>query len=216
VKRLSGLYAITQDTRDVAALLANTEAALRGGASVVQYRNKSVQDVVTRRATASALADLVRAYDALFIVNDDVALAREVHAHGVHLGQSDGDVATVRAAWPDAIIGATCHDRLELADAAVAAGASYVAFGAIYPSSVKPGASAASLSLITTARRRLPVPICAIGGITLVHATAVAQAGAHLLAVISDLYSTPAVDTRAAQFCAAIDAGHQSNAVNES
>ncbi len=102
-------------------------------------------------------------------MNDDVELALESGADGVHLGQGRCGPrvqdARVRLG-PRALIGVSCYDSLERAVAAAHAGADYVAFGSFYASDTKPGTVRAPLSLLAEARRRLGIPVCAIGGIT--------------------------------------------------
>ncbi|HKX38238.1 MAG TPA: thiamine phosphate synthase, partial [Burkholderiales bacterium] len=114
-----------------------------------------------------------------------------------HLGGEDGDLAAARGNLAGKILGASCYDSLEKAQAAVGAGANYVAFGAVFPSPTKPGAVRAPLSLF---RSNLGVPLCAIGGITLDNAPALVAAGASLLAVISDLFEAPDIAARAAAY----------------
>jgi thiamine-phosphate pyrophosphorylase len=192
---LRGLYAITPDTSDTDALLAVAAAVLAGGCRWLQYRNKTA-DAALRRLQATALADLCRAEAAGLIVNDDIELAQTVGAAGVHLGQDDGDlVAARRRLGPNAILGASCYQDFARARAAVAAGASYVAFGAVYPSPTKPAAGRADRALFVRARAELPVPVCAIGGIRLDNAAPLVAAGAQLIAVISDIF--PDIDTPA-------------------
>jgi thiamine-phosphate pyrophosphorylase len=187
---IGGLYAVTPDLADTAVLARRVEAALDGGARAVQYRNKTV-DSALARVQAAALAQVHAARGGLYIVNDDAALAAAVGADGVHLGKDDGDVSRARAlVGPERIIGVSCYDRYELAQAAVAAGADYVAFGSFYPSSVKPGARRAEISLLTRAKA-LGVPVVAIGGITAANAAALFAAGADAVAVISDLFGHP-------------------------
>jgi thiamine-phosphate pyrophosphorylase len=140
---------------------------------------------------------LARRYDVPVIVNDDVELALEVEAAGAHLGRDDGDLAAARERLGGRILGASCYDRRELAEAAVRAGADYVAFGSVFPSLTKPGAVRAPLSLFAI---RLGVPLAAIGGITLQNARSVVEAGADLLAVITDLFEAPDIARRAAQY----------------
>ncbi len=194
--RLRGLYAITPETPDTAWLGNAVAAAIAGGARVVQYRNKS-NDAALRLAQARALADICRSSGAGFIVNDDVELALTVGADGVHLGGEAGAIADARRRLPaGALLGASCYDRLELAQAALAAGADHVAFGAVYSSSVKPGAVRAPLELFRSARARLGCPIVAIGGITAQNARAVIEAGADAVAVITALFD--AADIRQA------------------
>jgi thiamine-phosphate pyrophosphorylase len=130
-------------------------------------------------------------------VNDDVDIALAVGANGAHLGGEDGDLAIARSKLAGKILGVSCYDDLERAKAAVSAGASYVAFGSVFPSPTKPGAVRAPLALF---RSDLGVPLCAIGGITLQNAPALVAAGASLLAVISDLFEAPDIAARAAAY----------------
>ena len=195
-----GLYAITPEEPDTEQLCRMVRAALAGGAAVVQYRNKGAE-ARQRRAQAGALAELCRAQGAPLIVNDDIELAREVGAQGVHLGGDDGDLAAARARLgPAMLLGASCYDRLDLAIAARAAGADYVAFGSVFPSPTKPAAVRAPLALFGEARRTVRLPLVAIGGITVENAGAVISAGADALAVISALFDAPDVTARARAF----------------
>jgi thiamine-phosphate pyrophosphorylase len=197
-----GLYALTPDEPDTAALVAAVRAAVSGGAAAVQYRNKRA-DPVRRRAQAAALAALCRAARVPLIVNDDLELALEIDAAGVHLGRDDGDLAAARRRLPPGkLLGASCYDRLEGAALAVAAGADYVAFGSVFPSPTKPEAVRAPLALFGEAKRRLGVPLVAIGGITLDNAPEAVAAGADALAVITALFSADDVAARARSFTA--------------
>ena len=201
---LRGLYAITPDGVARAELERHVDAALRGGARLVQYRDKTRNrrhDDALRLETARALRALCQRYGARLIINDDVELAIAVDADGVHLGAHDGDLALARQALgAGKLLGASCYADLELARRAQAAGADYVAFGAVYPSPTKPHALRAPLSLFARCQAELDVPACAIGGITLANAPALIDAGADLIAVISDLFSASDVGARAAQF----------------
>jgi thiamine-phosphate pyrophosphorylase len=197
---LRGLYAITPDGLDAQTLAARLEAALQGGVRIVQYRDKT-SPAATRREIAGALQALCRRYGARFVVNDDLALALALGADGVHLGGDDGDLAAARRALgPDKLLGASCYADFELAGAAAAAGADYVAFGAVYPSPTQPLAPPAPLHLFSRCRDELGLPACAIGGITLDNAPALIAAGAGLLAVISDLFAARDVAARALAF----------------
>lgn len=197
---LRGLYAITPDAADAARLLADVAAALQGGCRLVQWRDKqSAMD--ERLARARALRALTRRHGARLIVNDDLALAVLIDADGVHLGAGDGDLRAARAILgPDKLLGASCYADFAAAAAAVAAGVDYIAFGAVQPSSTKPGAAPAPLSLFARARRELRIPCCAIGGITLANAPSVLAGGADLLAVISDLFTAPDIAERATAY----------------
>ena len=201
--RLAGLYVITDTQRTQRdALVSAVAAAIAGGARIVQYRDKS-GDAERRLVEASALRALTLAHNVVFLINDDVTLAHAVAADGVHLGREDGAIANARKTLGDeAIIGASCYNEFALAEQAVLAGADYVAFGAFYPSKTKPQAVPASLMLLAQARAQLPVPVCAIGGITLEHAPPLLAAGADMLAVISAVFAAPDVQTAAQAFTA--------------
>jgi len=182
-----GLYLITPDEPDTGRLLART-APLLPGVAWLQYRNKGV-DAATRHAQATALQALCSAHGVPLIVNDTPALAHAVGAAGVHLGEDDGGIAAARALLgPDAIIGASCYDQLDLARRAATEGASYVAFGAFFPSASKQNTRQATPALLSEAAT-LGLPRVAIGGITPDNGRALVQAGADLLAVISGVYA---------------------------
>jgi thiamine-phosphate pyrophosphorylase len=193
---LHGLYAVTPDTLDDAWLEERVQMALRGGASALQYRSKHA-DAPLKRRQARPLQRACREHGALFIVNDDVDLALELQAAGVHLGRDDLSIAEARARLGRAaLIGASCYDDLARAERAVQAGADYLAFGSFFPSSVKPGAVRPSLDVLRQARRRWHLPVVAIGGIDLHNAAGVIEAGADAVAVITALFGAP--DTLAA------------------
>ncbi|MEF8754903.1 MAG: thiamine phosphate synthase [Accumulibacter sp.] len=197
---LRGLYAITPPGLTAAGDLALVEAALRGGAAFLQYRDKDV-DAANRLVTAHALRRLCHQFGARLLINDDLALALAVAADGVHLGAADGDLHAARQALPaGCLLGASCYGDFARARTAVAAGADYVAFGSVHPSTTKPLAPAAALSLFARCRSELGVPSCAIGGITIGNAPALLAAGADMLAVISDLFAAADVEARAAAY----------------
>lgn len=187
---MQGLYVITDgSTGDT--LFHKVEQALRGGASLVQYRDKTT-DAVRREQESRALRSLCREHNAIFIINDDVGLAKTVQADGVHLGKDDVALAFAREQLgTSAIIGVSCYNRLELALQAVQQGADYIAFGSFFPSPTKPHAPRATLELLRKARQQLAVPICCIGGITLENAPDLLAGGADMLAVISDVSNAP-------------------------
>ena len=199
-RSLRGLYAITPDGLPDDVLLERVEAALRGGVRLLQYRDKQ-STPSQREEMALALCALCRRYGTGFIVNDDLALALKIDADGVHLGGSDGDLVAARQTLGlGKLLGASCYSDFELARTAVSAGADYVAFGAVYPSPTKPQAVRAPLELFARCRAELRIPACAIGGITLDNAPPLVAAGADLLAVITDLFSAPDVESRASAF----------------
>ena len=186
---LRGLYLITPDEADTTRLLARVADVL-DQAVLLQYRNKAA-DAGLRRRQAEALAPLCRAAGVRLIVNDDAALAADIGAGGVHLGETDGDLdAARRLLGPDALIGVSCYDSLARARAAADAGASYVAFGAFFPSTTKPNARKASFDLLRDSAA-LGLPRVAIGGITPDNARSVIEAGADLIAVIGGIFDAP-------------------------
>lgn len=202
-ERLRGLYAITDsDLLAGERLLAWVDAALAGGARLLQYRDKT-DDAVRRREEAEQLLRLCNYYGARLIINDDLMLAAELGV-GVHLGREDGSLREARKVLGDnAIIGATCHASLDFAGQAVEDGASYIAFGRFFQSVTKPGAPAATPVLLEQARRAFDLPIVAIGGITLHNAPQLRIAGADMLAVINGLFganSPSEVERRARLF----------------
>jgi thiamine-phosphate pyrophosphorylase len=200
IRRIAGLYAVTPDVDDVRALVAKVAAAIDGGARVVQYRNKTLS-AAAQAMQARAVAGLCALRGAAFIVNDDVALARDTNADGVHIGEDDGDLVSARAVLgPGRIVGVSCYDDFGRAREAVAQGAGYVAFGSFFASPVKPAARRASLELLERGRE-LGVPLVAIGGITAMNARTLIAAGADAVAVISDVFAAdePAEVTRRAR-----------------
>lgn len=193
---LRGLYAVTDSALLAGRLVPAVMAAIAGGASIVQYRDKS-GDAARQALEAGALLRACRQHGIPLLINDDVELALAVGADGVHLGRGDASLQAARAQLgPTAIIGATCHDSLLFADEAARNGASYLAFGALYPSGTKPGASAAKPQTLAAARR-FGLPVVAIGGITADNAAPVIAAGADCVAVISDLWNASDITARA-------------------
>lgn len=194
---LRGLYAVTPDDPLLPRMSALVREALAGGVKVVQYRNKEAPPPLFR-AQAAELLRICRAAGALLIVNDNPEIAADIGADGVHVGREDGGAARARAiVGPGKIIGVSCYDDLSIAERAVAEGADYIAFGAMFPSSVKPGAVAAPLSLLSEAKARFNVPVCAIGGIKTSNVKTLIDAGTDMAAVITDLFDAPDIATQA-------------------
>ncbi|WP_394234674.1 thiamine phosphate synthase [Pseudomonas anguilliseptica] len=202
--KLRGLYAITDSELLKGRLLPYVEAALKGGATLLQYRDKSTDDA-RRLREAEALRELCNRYGAALIINDDAELAARLGV-GLHLGQGDGSLSAARALLGrQAIIGGTCHAQLELAEAAAKEGASYVAFGRFFNSSTKPGAPAADVELLAAAKAKVNLPIVAIGGVTLDNAPELIAHGASMVAVVHGLFgadSAAEVERRARAFSA--------------
>ncbi len=199
--RLHGLYAIA-DTHylEAARLAPAVEAAIAGGARVIQYRDKR-HDAASRVRQARDLAAICRRHGVLFLVNDDVVLAESAGADGVHLGHGDMlPAAARRLLGPGKIIGVSCYNELERALAAERAGADYVAFGSFFPSRTKPQAVRATPDLLRAAKQRLHIPVVAIGGITPENGAVLIEAGADMLAVIEGVFAQPDVSAAAKRY----------------
>ncbi len=185
----NGVYAITDcvnlTNND---LLDKTEELLNVGVSLLQYRNKTLNKT-NKKDLAKKIQSLCHQYNTPFIVNDDLALAKELEADGIHLGQNDDDIHTVRKVIGSKIIGISCYNNLNRAISAEKNGADYVAFGSFFPSTNKPDAVEAPIELLLQSKTRLAIPIVAIGGITPENGKQLVDAHADLLAVINGLYS---------------------------
>jgi thiamine-phosphate pyrophosphorylase len=192
--QIRGIYAVTPETEDTSDLIAKVTAVLKGGAGIIQYRSKSGTRAMQREQCIELLA-CAHAFDAILIVNDNSTLAQEIGADGVHLGRGDESVEKARnRLGPDRIIGVSCYNDLERARAAQAAGADYVAFGSFFPSSTKPEAVRASISLLRDAKAELNLPVVAIGGINMDNAATLIEAGVDCLALISGLFQSSEVE----------------------
>lgn len=184
----TGLYAVTPESLSGDKLVERVAGALTGGARVVQYRDKS-SDSEQRRRDAERLLELCQRHGAPLVINDDVALARQIGADGIHVGKDDADIEVARhELGDDAIIGVSCYNQIRLALDAQAAGASYIAFGSFFPSLTKPGAVRATTELVAEARASIHIPIVGIGGITAENAPALLAAGVDSLAVVNAVF----------------------------
>jgi thiamine-phosphate pyrophosphorylase len=197
---MKGLYLVTPDWDDTDQLLVVSEAGLRAGAALLQYRHKTASPAL-RKEQAAALLALCRRYQRPFIVNDFVDLCIELDADGIHVGGTDLSVAQVREQVGVAkIVGASCYGDLELARKAWQAGASYVAFGGFYPSRVKKYAVTTSPNIITQARAQIPLPSVVIGGMTPENAAPLVSKGTDMVAAISSVYCAPDPQVQARRF----------------
>jgi len=186
---ISKLYAITDDRLMPGdQLFSKTKAVLDGGCRLIQYRSKQ-DSLSSKTQNALRLKTICDDYNATLIINDDVEIALTVSAHGVHLGQNDSDLSVARSSLgKEVIIGATCHDSVDLAMSAYQNGASYLAFGRFFSSMTKPEAKPAAIGILRNAQEKTQLPIVAIGGINLKNAPSLIDAGADCLAVCNDLF----------------------------
>ncbi len=200
--KLRGLYAVTDSRLLAGKFLSYVEAALDGGVTLLQYRDKS-GDESKRLREATALLRLCEQYKTRLIINDDAEVAARLGV-GVHMGQTDGSLTDARALLGHkAIVGATCHGSLAMAEKAKADGATYLAFGRFFNSTTKPDAPAIELDVLAQARARFNMPIAVIGGVTLENAPQLVEHGADLLAVVHGLFgaeNTQEVTRRARAF----------------
>jgi thiamine-phosphate pyrophosphorylase len=169
------------------------DAALSAGpVAAFQFRVKGM-DQHDAAALAEPLQAICVAHDVAFIVNDSVSLAKRLNADGVHIGQSDGDVADARAQLGKKCqIGVTCHNSRHLAMEAAESGADYVAFGAFYPTTTKEVEHVADLDTVEKWSRVMEIPCVAIGGITPANAKPIIDAGADFIAVSGAVWNHPA------------------------
>lgn len=197
---LRGLYLVTPDCDDTDLLCSQVRAALLGGVVLVQYRHKTASAAL-QQEQASALLKLCRAANIPFLINDHVALAAQLDADGVHVGQHDQAVTAARAVLgKEKLVGVSCYNQWTLAQQAQADGADYAAFGACYPSVTKPHAPRATADLFSQARQRVTMPLVGIGGITLQNAPHLVAAGADMLAVISDIVQAPDITAHCREY----------------
>ncbi len=206
IQRVRGLYVIVDPEaakgRDVVEVAA---AALRGGASVIQLRDKTRDkgEVLEVARTLKALCDR---HDALFIVNDDADIAFLSEAHGLHVGQTDLPVVEARRVLtPNQIIGRS-NNGVEEALESEAQGADYAAVGAIYATTTmgKSGRTALGADLIRNVKQAVSAPVVAIGGINADNITEVARAGADCICVVSAVTYADDPERAAAELVALI------------
>ena len=184
-----GIYAITDCANTTEQeLLEKSENILKTGIALFQYRNKE-SDQQKKKRLVQELQSLCHQYNVPFIVNDDVLLAKDISADGVHLGKDDGDIHLARKTLGAKIIGISCYNDIDRATEAEKSGADYIAFGAFFTSITKPDAKKAEIDLVKQAKLQLSIPIVAIGGITPENAKQLIDVNIDYLAVISGLYS---------------------------
>ncbi|MEK6685068.1 MAG: thiamine phosphate synthase [Pseudomonadota bacterium] len=199
-QEISGLYAITPDLENTNDLLNKVQQALEGRVQLIQYRNKLANEIL-RRKQAKLLLQLCREYGIPLIINDHLDLAIEIDADGLHVGQDDMSVTKARNQFgQDKIIGASCYNNLNLAVQAEKEGADYVAFGAFFSSLTKPNTISVTMDLVDQAKKKISLPIVAIGGIKLANARTVIQGGCAAVAVCNDLFHTENIKTTATQY----------------
>lgn len=195
-QKLKGLYVITDDilTPD-ATLLEQVEESLKGGAKIVQLRDKlSSKKLVKQKAIV--LQKLCKQYDALFVLNDKVDIAIELQCDGLHIGKSDYDSFEKIRKLFNGVLGVSCYSSIEDAKRFQYLGANYVAFGSFFQSPTKPDSTIIPLEILSQAYKELDIPICAIGGIATKNIEKVMQHNPHMVSLISDIWMSDNIQAK--------------------
>jgi len=188
VEKIRGIYAITPN--QILDIKLIEQVITQHSIGILQYRHKT-NNTEVKLNEAQQLRQLCSEHNTLFIINDDINLAQKVNADGVHLGKEDASIATARQhLGENAIIGVSCYNDFKLAQSAEQQGASYVAFGALFISSTKPGAPVCSLDIVTQAKQTLNIPIVGIGGIDFNNQQQAINAGCDSVAMINALFQS--------------------------
>ena len=187
-KKLKGLYLITDDTLTPATtVLAQVEESLKGGARIIQLRNKNGSNK-EKLTQAKSLQELCKKYDATFVLNDEIELAYELQCDGLHIGRSDHHrFKEIRENF-DGILGVSCYGDIDLAKHFEDQGADYVAFGSFFPSPTKPNSDIVPLKTLEIAKEKLKIPICSIGGINSKNVDEILRYEPDMICLISDIW----------------------------
>ena len=199
-RQLRGLYVISDDTLTPdETLLEQVKQALRGGATIVQLRDKtSSQNVVKTKSIA--LQKLCHEYDALFVLNDKIDLAIELQCDGLHIGKSDHHRFDAIRKDFKGVLGVSCYGDLDLAKDFEKRGANYVAFGSFYTSPTKPSANIIPLEILRDAQVKLNIPICAIGGINTQNITDVMEYHPDMVSIVNDIWSAQDISSQSSLY----------------
>lgn len=187
--RLQGLYAITDEvlTPDTT-VVSQVQTALKAGANIVQYRNKTAEDSQIE-TICRELQSLCKEHEAVFIIDDRPHLAQKINADGLHIGKNDSSLLEARKIFTKGIIGVSCYGSIRKAKEAQEEGADYVAFGSFFPSPTKPKSGIISMSVIQKAKEALSIPVCAIGGINSSNIHEIAAHKPDMISVVNDIFS---------------------------
>ena len=188
---LNGLYVITDKKlikRD--SFVETIEMAIKGGARIVQLREKETPDDVVVNL-GKAIINVTKRYGVPLIINDSPQLAKEIGADGVHLGGEDASIEQSRTLLGSkAIIGVSCYNQIERGINAVRSGADYVAFGTPYNTPTKPDREPTSIEILNQAVKLINIPIFAIGGITKDNVKPILKTGVDGIAVITSVFGS--------------------------
>ena len=191
------LYAVTdRHWLNGRRLIDDVQVSLDGGATFIQLREKNLEHAEFL-AEAIEIQKLCRKYGVPFVINDDVELAKEIDADGVHVGQSDMEAQDVRAKLGDDKIIGVSAQTVEQAILAEKHGADYLGVGAVFPTSSKDDADAVSFETLSAICKAVRIPVIAIGGITEENLCKLGSSGICGIAVISAIYAKPDIETAA-------------------
>ena len=193
---LKGLYLITDSTLTPdETILEQVETALKSGVKIFQFREKNRTDREVFQVTRLLKELIIDKYRAIFLIDDRVELAKQINASGVHIGKDDISIEEAREIiGKDKIIGVSCYGNLNYAEDMQNRGANYVAFGSFFASSTKPHSKVVDKKVLSEAKNRLKIPICAIGGITAENSDQLSNSD--MISVISDVWSNPNITKR--------------------
>lgn len=182
---LKGLYVITDEnlTPDES-VHSYVEDALKAGANIIQYRNKTKSDDEVEEVCRNLQA-LCSQFNVPFIIDDRPHLANKIQADGIHIGKDDMSLVEARKIFPKGIIGVSCYGSIRKAKEAQEEGADYVAFGSFFPSPTKPHSGVISMNVIQKAKEAVDIPVCAIGGICQTNIGEIAATNTDMISVVS-------------------------------
>ena len=200
MSKLKGLYVITDDnlTPDES-IYDQVEQSLKGGASIVQLRDKHSSDELVMQK-AQKIQELCHSYGALFVLNDKIELAIKLGCDGLHIGKSDHErFSEIREGFKG-VIGVSCYGDVEMAKAFKKKGADYVAFGSFFTSPTKPNSNIVPLDTISKAKEALNIPVCAIGGLNTTNIDEVLKYNPDMVSLINDIWSSEDILTRSRHY----------------
>lgn len=196
-RKLKGLYVITDDTLTPdETLYIQVEDAIKGGATIVQLRDKKSSDEKIEKK-AIRLQELCKKHNALFVLNDKIDLAIKLQCDGLHIGKSDHDnFVKIRENF-DGVVGVSCYGDINKAKHFELLGADYVAFGSFYTSPTKPDSNVVPLETIQLAKEKLGIPVCVIGGINTLNIDEIMNYKPDMVSVISDIWNNSNIKQQA-------------------
>lgn len=185
---LNGIYAITDEILTPKhTIRVQVKAALEGGISLLQYRNKTDTDDDIETLCID-LYGLCKLYNVPFVIDDRPYLAEKIGADGLHIGKDDMTLDEARKIFTKGFIGVSCYGSIKKALEAQSQGAHYVAFGSFFHSPTKPKSGIVSMNVLAKAKEALSIPICAIGGINIDNIDEISAHNPDMISVVSAVW----------------------------